>query len=50
MQSSESRGCGPLSPHRVHRHLLLLHPGIPVTGSLGIGHVTTEMKMDERKQ
>lgn len=48
-QSSESGGCKPLSPHSVHRHLLLLHPGILATGSLGIGHVTTEMEMHDRK-
>lgn len=46
MQSSESTGCEPLSPHSVHGHLLLSHLGIPATGSLGIGHVTTERKMD----
>lgn len=50
MQSSKSGGSEPLSPHRVHRHLLLLHAGIPVTGSLGIGKVTTEMTMNNRKQ
>lgn len=50
MQSCESRGCKPLSPYSVHRHLLLLHPGIPATGSLGFGLVTTEMKMHDRKQ
>lgn len=49
MRSSESGGCEPLSPHSVHRHLLLLHRGIPATGFLGIGHVTTEMKMVGRK-
>lgn len=42
MRSSESGGCEPLSPHSVHRHLLLLHCGIPATGFLGIGHVTTD--------
>lgn len=51
MQSYEYRGCEPLSPHSVHRHLVLLHhPGIPAMGSLDIGHVTTETKMHGRKQ
>lgn len=40
MRSSEPGGCEPVSPHSIHRHLLLLHPGIPATGVLGFGHVT----------
>lgn len=29
MRSSEPGGCEPVSPHSIHRHLLLLHPGSP---------------------